>query len=139
MTAVSPATEKKLRDAMQRLLTGQSRRTDGRLTKANLHVEAGVSRATMNRADTIIAEWNTTVGPQSAPRDSQIVELKETVSELKQTIAKLRQRNTELERKNQAAVTMIAELSAQLRASRSQTPTGTVTPIRHRQRRTTTW
>lgn len=50
MTTVSPTTEKKLRDAIQRLLAGRSKRTDGRLTKANLHIEAGVSRATMNRA-----------------------------------------------------------------------------------------
>lgn len=135
MTTVSSATEKKLRDAMQRLLVGQPKRTDGRLTKANLHVEAGVSRATMNRADTIIAEWNTTVGAQSAPRDSQIVELKETVSELKQTIATLRQRNTELERKNQAAVTVIAELHSQLQASRGAEPRGTVSPLHGRQPR----
>lgn len=135
MTTVSPATEKTLRDAMQRLLAGQPKRTDGRLTKSNLHAEAGVSRATMNRADAIIAEWDTAVGTQAAPRDAQIVELKEMVSELKQTNATLRQRNTDLERKNQAAVTVIAELNAQLRASRGETPTGTVTPIRDRQTR----
>lgn len=135
MTTVSPATEKKLRDAMQRLLAGTSKRTDGRLTKANLHVEAGVSRATMNRADAVIAEWNTAVGTQSAPRDSQIVELEETVTKLKRTIATLRRRNAELERRNQAAVTVIAELNAQLQASRGETPTGTVTPIRDRQAR----
>ncbi len=135
MTTVSPATEKKLRDAMQRLLTGQSKRTDGRLTKANLHAEAGVSRATMNRAEAVIADWDTAVGTQAAPRDSRIVELQNNVSKLKQTIATLRQRNTELERKNQAAVTLIAELNAQLRASRGETPTGTVTPIRNRQAR----
>ena len=50
MTNVAPETEKKLRDAMERLLTGKPKRTDGRLTKNNLHLEAGVSRATMNRA-----------------------------------------------------------------------------------------
>ena len=56
MTTVSPATEKKLRAAMERLLAGKSKRTDGRLTKANLHIEAGVSRATANRAPAILAE-----------------------------------------------------------------------------------
>lgn len=129
MTTVSPATEKKLRDAMQRLLAGQPKRTDGRLTKANLHVEADVSRATMNRADAVIADWNTAVGTQAAPRDAEIVELQETVSKLKQTIATLRQRSTELERKNQAAVTVIAELNAQLRVNNGDMPTGTVTPL----------
>jgi chromosome segregation ATPase len=135
MTDVSPAVERKLRDAMQRLLEGQSKRTDGRLTKANLHVEAGVSRATMNRADAVIAEWNTAVGTNSAPRDAQLVKMQETVSNLKQTLAKLRQHNTELERRNQAAVTVIAELNAQLRASRGDEPSGTITPLPARQQR----
>ncbi len=135
MTIVSPATEKKLRDAMQRLLAGKSKRTDGRLTKTNLHIEASVSRATMNRATAIIADWNAAVGAESAPRDARLVELGETVTKLRQTIAKLRQHNTELERRNQAAVTVIAELNAQLRASRGDEPTGTVTPLPARQQR----
>ncbi|MCC5582129.1 hypothetical protein IMZ11_41695 [Microtetraspora sp. AC03309] len=135
MTTVSLETEKKLRDAMQRLLAGRSKRTDGRLTKANLHVEAGVSRATMNRADAVIAEWNTAVGTRTVPRDSQVVELQEALTKLKRTNAKLRQRNTELERKNQAAVTVIAELHAQLCAARGSEPTGTVTPLQGRQPR----
>jgi chromosome segregation ATPase len=135
VTTVSPATEKKLRDAMQRLLTGKSKRTDGRLTKANLHIEAGVSRATMNRAASVIADWNAAIGAETAPRDAHLVELQATVTELKQTIAKLRQRNTDLERRNQAAVTVIAELKAQLRASRGDEPTGTVTPLPARQQR----
>ncbi|MGC2652123.1 MAG: hypothetical protein WA317_00650 [Mycobacterium sp.] len=56
VTPVSPETEKKLRDAMQRLLTGTAKRTDGRLIKANLHIKAGVSRATMNRATAVTAD-----------------------------------------------------------------------------------
>lgn len=135
MTTVSPATEKKLRDAIQVLLAGKSKRTDGRLTKANLHVEAGVSRATMNRAAAVIAEWNTAVDTQAAPRDAHNVELQETVSKLRQTIATLRQRNTELERKNQAAVTVIAELNTQLRAVHDDEPTGTVTSLPAHQKR----
>jgi cell division protein FtsB len=135
VTAVSLATEQKLRDAMQRLLAGKSKRTDGRLTKANLHIEAGVSRATMNRAAAVIADWNAAVGAESAPRDARLVELQETVAKLKRTIAKLRQHNTELERRNRAAVTVIAELNAQLRASRGEEPTGTVTPLPARQQR----
>jgi hypothetical protein len=133
--AVSPATEKKLRDAMQRLLTGRSKRTDGRLTKANLHIEAGVSRATMNRATAVLADWNRAVGTEASPRDAHLIQLQETVSNLKRTIADLRRDKTELERKNQAAVTVIAELNAQLRASRGDEPTGTVTPLTQRQQR----
>lgn len=129
MTTISPATEKKLRDAMQRLLTGRSKRTDGRLIKSNLHVEASVSRATMNRATSVLADWDAATGTQSAPRDAELVELQVTVTELKMTIAKLREHNSDLERRNRAAVTVIAELNAQLQASRGETPTGTVTPI----------
>ncbi|XTP38089.1 hypothetical protein ACORG1_31925 (plasmid) [Mycobacterium sp. TJFP1] len=135
MTTISPATEKKLRDAMERLLTGKSKRTDGRLTKANLHVEAGVSRATMNRATAVLADWDAATGTQSAPRDAELVELRATVTALKQMIAKLRRNNTDLERKNQAAVTVIAELHAQLSAARGAEPRGTVTPLVDRQSR----
>lgn len=42
--------EFKLRAAMERLLSGTAEHTDGRLIKENLYREAGVSRATMNRA-----------------------------------------------------------------------------------------
>ncbi len=132
MTTVSQAAEKELRDAMQRLLAGTAIRTDGRLTKTNLYTEAGISRATMNRAAGVLADWNAAVGAQSAPRDAQLVELQDTISELKQAIAKLRQDNNDLKRRNQAAVTVIAELNAQLRASRGAELTGTVTPLRDR-------
>lgn len=132
MTTVSPAAEKKLRDAMQRLLAGKSKRTDGRLIKANLHVEAGVSRATMNRATAIMAEWDATVTADTKPRDPRLAELEATVSKLNRSITKLRKSNTELERKNHAAVTVIAELHAQLLAAQGEEPTGTVTPITRR-------
>lgn len=135
MTTVSLATEKKLRDAMQRLLAGKSKRTDGRLTKANLHIEAGVSRATMNRATSVLADWDAATGTQSAPRDAEVIELQATVTGLKQMIAKLRRNNTDLERKNQAAVTVIAELHAQLSAARGAEPRGTVTPLADRKSR----
>ncbi len=131
MTTVSPETEKKLRDAMQRLLTGNAKRTDGRLIKTNLHIEAGVSRATMNRATVLIADWEAAVGTESAPRDTQLAALQETVSKLKDSVAKLREENTALKRKNQAAVTVLAELSAQLRSARDQEPTATVTPLKN--------
>lgn len=129
MTSITPATEKKLRDAMERLLTGTAKRTDGRLIKNNLHIEAGVSRATMNRATGVIAEWNAAVGTESTPRDAQLVRLEETVSKLKNSVAKLREENADLRRKNQAAVTLIAELHAQLRSTRGEEPASTVTPL----------
>ena len=56
-TPVSTATEKALRDAMESLLARQTVKTDGRLTVINLAIEAGVSRATANRADAVLSEF----------------------------------------------------------------------------------
>lgn len=58
---VSPHAAKCLREAMDRLLAGRPQRTDGRLIKDNLWKEADVSRATMNRATRILAEWSSRV------------------------------------------------------------------------------
>lgn len=58
---VSPHAAKRLRDAMDRLMAGRPQRTDGRLIKDNLWKEADVSRATMNRATRILAEWDSRV------------------------------------------------------------------------------
>jgi hypothetical protein len=130
MTPACTATEKKLRDAMQRLLSGTAQRTDGRLIKNNLYIEAGVSRATMNRATAVIADWEAAVGNESAPRNKSIQRLEQSVSKLQRSLALLREENTSLKRKNQAAVTVIAELHAELRAARGEELNGTVTPIR---------
>ena len=124
-TPVSASTESKLRDAMQRLLAGKPKRTDGRLTKANLHIEAGVSRATMNRAAAVIADWNTAVGTQSAPRDAQLVELHDTVSKLKQTIAKLRHTQHRPRTQKPSCRHRDRRTQRAARATRGDEPTGT--------------
>lgn len=56
MKPVSSSTERALRAALTRLVSGGATRTDGLLTVANLAREAGVSRATANRASAILAE-----------------------------------------------------------------------------------
>lgn len=56
MKPVSTATEGALREALTRLVSGNAFRLDGRLTVADLAREAGVSRATANRAPAILAE-----------------------------------------------------------------------------------
>jgi hypothetical protein len=56
MKPVSASTEKRLRAALERLLTGNPGQTDGRLTVTNLARDAGVSRATANRASSVLAE-----------------------------------------------------------------------------------
>ncbi|AMS04156.1 hypothetical protein DUY81_11500 [Acidipropionibacterium acidipropionici] len=117
MTSISPAAQKKLRGAMERLLAGTPQRTDGRLTKTNLAAEAGLSRATMNRATEILKEWNQQVTGR-APRVAGLHEAQEDNHQLRQTIVALRARNADLEKQAQAAATVIAELDAQLQAAR---------------------
>ena len=56
MKPVSSSTERALRAALTRLVSGSATRTDGLLTVANLAREAGVSRATANRASAMLAE-----------------------------------------------------------------------------------
>ncbi|WP_257231856.1 hypothetical protein [Streptomyces sp. Rer75] len=106
---VTEETAKALRAAMQRLFAGKPQRTDGRLTKQNLWREAGVSRATMNRAHTVLAEWDAHLAqhgsatPGEARRDEEICELKRKLAE------KTRQCTT-LQRRLDAAATAIAAL-----------------------------
>lgn len=126
---VSPASEKKLRDAMDRLLTGMSQRTDGRLIKENLYKEAGVSRATMNRATSLLAEWELkAAGPQ--PRDRTIEQLKEIEREHTDTIKKLRQKIRILENQLTATATTIGELYVENQVLREEDPTRNVSPLR---------
>jgi hypothetical protein len=54
---VSRTTEQALRAAMERLFAGRAVKTDGRLTVVNLAIEAGVSRATANRAADVLADY----------------------------------------------------------------------------------
>lgn len=119
MTDVSPATEAALRSAMSRLLAGKPARTDGRLIKENLRKEAGVSRATMNRAKAILGEWDQAVAgrgsltPGEARRDEQIDALR------KQLASKTRECTT-LQRRLDAAATAIAALHHDNAALRGQ-------------------
>lgn len=63
---VGHSTEQALRAAMQRLLSGSAVRTDGRLTIVNLAIEAGVSRATANRAIAVLAEFRSAAAGRRA-------------------------------------------------------------------------
>ncbi|MFE0029963.1 hypothetical protein [[Kitasatospora] papulosa] len=131
---VSPKTAAALRAAMNRLFEGRPQRTDGRLTKENLYKEAQVSRATMNRAKTILAEWdahitaNGKATPGEAKRDASI-------ADLKARLTKKTQECTLLENKLKAAHTAIAALYHDNEALRQQLDkdiSTTVTPIRPR-------
>lgn len=128
---VSPATEAKLRAAMERLLEGTPQRTDGTLTKENLAREAAVSHATVHRAETILTEWNTRAGQPparttpSVPGDDPVTELRAALRDASQKITTLNGRldalatvTANLYRENQALLaalghrTQIAPLPA---------------------------
>jgi DNA-binding transcriptional ArsR family regulator len=76
---VSQKTEDALRVAMKRLLEGTSEYTDGRLTVANLAREAGVSRATANRATAVLAEFRVA---EARFRSGSVARLKARIREL---------------------------------------------------------
>lgn len=126
---VSAASESKLRNAMARLLNGRAQRTDGRLTKDNLWKEASVSRATMNRAATLIAEWDRAVGGTPQPRNAQIEALRTDLAEARKTIGALRQRLRDAEQNVRAAVTANTELFVENQFLRGQDPTRNIAHI----------
>ncbi|MET8292363.1 hypothetical protein ABZV80_45845 [Streptomyces sp. NPDC005132] len=115
---VSAKTERALREAMERLFTGTPARTDGKLTKNNLWREAGISRATMNRATAVLAEWNdrTRHSPASL-RDQQ---QRDEISRLRRLPKGNRQERQQLQRQVDAAATVIATLLAENAATREQ-------------------
>ncbi|MFF2409772.1 hypothetical protein [Streptomyces sp. NPDC058092] len=108
-TAVSAKTERKLREAMDRLLMGKPQRTDGRMTKNNLCREAGVSSATMFRAKAVLADWDGhievhgSLTPGEARRDADNDTLRRQLAAAKKAI-------TELNKQLTAAATIIASL-----------------------------
>ena len=97
---MSPRAAKRLREAMDRLLAGRPQRTDGRLIKDNLWKEAGLSRATMNRAARILAEWNTRVAacegftPGEARKNDEITTLRAKLADKTRECTELHHRPT---------------------------------------------
>lgn len=106
---VSAAVAARLRDAMNRLLAGRPHRTDGRLIKDNLYKEAGVSRATMNRAHRVMAEWDRRVAdcggltPGEARKHDELLELRAKLADKTREC-------TQLHQQLDAAATAIAAL-----------------------------
>lgn len=87
MSALGPKSESALRAAMVRLLDGRPERTDGALTVANLAREAGVSRATANRAGALLAEFRVA---EARHRRSSPQALKERVRALEAELRAVR-------------------------------------------------
>lgn len=115
---VSPATETKLRAAMQRLLNGTPQHTDGALTKENLAREAAVSHATVHRAQTILAEWNTRAG-QPAARTAPDIPADEAITALRAALRDASQKITTLNGRLDALATVTANLYRENQALRA--------------------
>ncbi|MBS0172356.1 MAG: hypothetical protein JSR62_18590 [Nitrospira sp.] len=129
MPEITASSERKLRDAMERLLAGAAVRTDGRVIKENLYREAGVSRATMNRATAVMDEWARRVdGTQ--PRDREVESLKQSLAERAVQIKDLRSRIRDLEDQLTIAATAVAELHTENQLLRGKDPTRNVTPMK---------
>lgn len=116
MTApsVSPRAEQALREAMERLFAGSPQRTDGKLTKNNLWREAGVSRATMNRASAVLAEWDSRAGetPASALQRRHQEDLAEARRKLRETREECRRLQTQVDASATVIITVLAENAA---------------------------
>ncbi|MFJ2249192.1 hypothetical protein [Streptomyces sp. NPDC087862] len=106
---VSTTTATKLREAMQRLLAGEPIRTNGALTKENLAREAGVSHATVHRAEDILAEWDAAV-PRQVLRTPGEVRRDEDIDTLRRQLREAKQQITELNGKLDALATVTANL-----------------------------
>lgn len=114
---VSKATETKLREAMKRLRDGATLHTDGALTKENLAREAGVSHATVHRAHTILAEWNTHLQPTT--HDTAAARSHDSADELRAKLRDANQKITTLNGKLDALASVTANLYHENRALRA--------------------
>lgn len=128
----SPRAEQALREAMERLFTGRPTRTDGKLTKNNLWREAGVSRATMNRATAVLAEWNVKVN--TSPASIRDQKQADEITSLRRQLKEKRQERQHLQDQVDAAATVIAILLAENAALRAQAinRSATVVPLARR-------
>ncbi|MCD9146011.1 hypothetical protein [Streptomyces albireticuli] len=115
---MSPRTGQALRAAMERLFAGKPARTDGKLTKNNLWREAGVSRATMNRATAVLAEWDDRVGQSPASQRDQ--KQTEEIALLRRQLKDNRHERHRLQDQVDAAATVISVLLAENTALREQ-------------------
>ncbi|MCX4391461.1 hypothetical protein OG887_00590 [Streptomyces sp. NBC_00053] len=111
-------TEKALREAMEQLFTGRPVRTDGKLTKQNLWREAGVSRATMNRATAVLVDWDNHVSQSSASKHDQAQAAQ--IARLRRQLRDNRHERQRLQDEVDAAATVIAALLAENAALRDQ-------------------
>lgn len=116
-----------IRQAMERLLTGAAEHTDGRLTRTNLALEAGIGRATLYRQPDLLAEWIRRVDESDTTECSQPGNAA-TIVRLTRQLEKERTRRRESDQVADGLALVVAELYRQLEAMRSDT-NATIVPI----------
>lgn len=102
---------------MARLFNAKPQYTDGKLTKNNLWREAQLSRATMNRATDILAEWDSRIGDSHAGAARQ---RDDKIDRLRSSLQAARLERHQLQDKLDAAATVIAALTNENAALRRQ-------------------
>lgn len=115
---LSATAEEALREAMDRLFTGRPLRTDGKLTKQNFWREAGVSRATMNRAAAVLIDWDNHVSQSAASKHNQAQAAE--IARLRRQLRDSRHERQRLQDEVDAAATVVAALIAENTALREQ-------------------
>ncbi|CAL9278964.1 hypothetical protein [Streptomyces sp. SudanB182_2057] len=127
---VTNRTEQALREAMERLLVGRPERTDGKLSKNNLWREAGVSRATMNRATAVLAEWDARTA--ASPAGLAQRRRDEKITDLRRRLHKGAEERRKLQGQVDAAATVIATLLTENAVLREQIAarSSVIVPIR---------
>jgi hypothetical protein len=113
---------------MDRLCNGTSLRTDGQLTIRNLAKEAGVSRATANRAEAVLIEFhNRTITLQETPE--KLPGLRDQNRELERRLAQVITEKNQIIAGLQATVTLLAQQIQALTLENERLRTSTVRSI----------
>lgn len=97
-----------IRDAMERLLSGSAQHTNGRLTRTNLALEAGVGRATLYRQPDLLAEWIRRV--EESDTNGAPISAEATVARLTRQLDDERVRRIRAERIADGLAMVVAEL-----------------------------
>jgi hypothetical protein len=113
-----------IRAAMERLLAGNPRHTDGRLTKINLALEAGIGRATLYRQHDLLAEWNRRTAESEITDNPQSASI--SIARLTRQLDEERRLRREADRTAEGLAFVVAEL---YRCLDADTPQGTPTRL----------
>lgn len=122
-----------IRDAIERLLYGTPQYTDGRLTRTNLALEAGVGRATLYRQPDLLDEWARRTAGSAGQLAS--TSLHAVIARLTQELDQERQRRHQCERICESLALVVADLYRQLEARHDSSMGGSpILPINPKQR-----